>query len=225
MINQIDDSGWSEDYDRLIEIMKLGAVVCTIDFKFEPNDKTSVRDVAKTSYKPEGIEEGDDGTYEISVRGISYVTTWSEKAFKGACNKYRVRFLDIDRINQVICDLEEENDLLSRKPWTHHRKLDNNQTLPVPRLQITLTEHNPEYWEWLYIMVYQHADGVFVGVPIDKTESTGGHKFEDLESEQGVLFSLPYRSGYYIRRDSAQLNLPAYAVVRGRSYLLEKIEG
>jgi hypothetical protein len=91
MSNQIDDSEWSEDYDRLIEIMKLGSVVCTIEFKFNQSDTFSARDVAKTSY------DQKRGTYEISVRGYSYLMAWNEQAFLNACNKNRVRFLDFDK--------------------------------------------------------------------------------------------------------------------------------
>ena len=131
----------------------------------------------------------------------------------------------IDELEAEISELKEEIDRLSlNHEWTHHRKLDSDQSLPVPRLQITLTEHDPENWEWLYIMVYRHTEGDFVGVPLAKTDSIGGHRFEDLNSVQGILSALPFRVGHHIRRDSAHLNLPAYAIVRGRALLLQKIE-
>jgi hypothetical protein len=95
LINQINDSNWSTDYDRLVELMKQNSIVCTIEYKWGDRAESSIRDVGKTSYKPIGLEEEDDGTYEISVRGCAYLMTWSEAKFKGACDKYKVRFLDL----------------------------------------------------------------------------------------------------------------------------------
>lgn len=100
LINKINDSDWSTNYDRLVELMKWHSVICTVAFRFDDRDESSTRDVAKTSYKPKGLEEEDDGTYEISVRGCGYLMAWSEAKFKAICGKYKVRFLDLEKLTK-----------------------------------------------------------------------------------------------------------------------------
>jgi hypothetical protein len=96
-IHQIDDSTWSTDYDRLVELMKQHSIVCTVEYRFS-GEESCTRDVAKTTYKERRLQEGDDGTFEISVRGYGYVIDWTEADFKAICAKHRVRFLDLERM-------------------------------------------------------------------------------------------------------------------------------
>jgi hypothetical protein len=91
LVNRVDDSGWSSDYDRLVNLMKEQSIVCTIDYSYSAAD-TPIRDIAKTAYRQEKWE--DEGVYEIGVRGLGYFTTWAEESFKASCQKHNVRFFD-----------------------------------------------------------------------------------------------------------------------------------
>ena len=110
------------------------------------------------------------------------------------------------------------------------QELKQLQNLPVPRLQIKLITHSEYEYEWLYALVYRHTTDGFEGedrltmIPMGRTVSSGGHIHDRYDSVDEMLRSLPFRDGTHIRRDAAQLNLPAYGIAEGYIHQLPVIE-
>lgn len=140
----------------------------------------------------------------------------------------------IERYEAIIEDLQSKVDELEgrlersenyshAKAFYQPRKIDEVPGIPVPRLQIMLTRHSDYHWNWLSVLVYRHTMGDIVGVPMGETDSRGGHRYDTFETPKDVEMSLPRRDGVDIRRDSAQLNIPAYAVVDGHYHPLTPI--
>ena len=134
----------------------------------------------------------------------------------------------ITTLQERVWELEEENEKLEAyakaKAWSRPREIEEI-ALPVPRLQIQLIENSEWDWDWFYSLVYRHTTGELLAVPMGETNSSGSHKNElQSLSFEDVMFALPFRDGVHIRRDAAQLNLEAYALVRGKAFELPKIE-
>lgn len=108
--------------------------------------------------------------------------------------------------------------------WADHRDAED-LGLPVPRLQIELKIVSPSEYRWFYSLVYRHTTLKLMMVPMGETISRGGHRHFKVENVEDAQRELPFRNGVHIRRDSAHLNLPAYAIIEGQFYELEPIPG
>jgi hypothetical protein len=150
----------------------------------------------------------------------------------------------IDRYESQIEELESKIYKLEKKleraefwadgvAWDRPRRVDladveHLASLPVPRLQIELTIKSESCHSWFYSLVYLHTTGdidkSLEFIPMGQTKSNGGHKYSRYDSLDERMKSLPFRDGVHIRRDAAQLNLPAYAIAEGYIWQLPPIE-
>lgn len=127
------------------------------------------------------------------------------------------------KIDELERKLEEVEWWANERSWSRHRD-EEESDLPVPRLQIKLTKESESKYRWFYSLVYRHAMGSLSSVPMGETVSTGRHSFFKFETVEDAHREIPYRDGVHIRRDAAQLKLPAYAVFQGKAIQLEPIE-
>lgn len=91
---------------------------------------------------------------------------------------------------------------------------DENDGMPVPRLEIRWTKENPN-GNWgrrvaRYSLVYRHYLKNLVSIPLGMTTVTG-------PDEKPTTSDMPFRDGVHIIHDKEQLGLPAYVVV-GKHY-------
>ena len=99
-INQIDETGWSRDYARLIDLASKVSVACCVAYRHEDY---SSRDVAKSNF----IKNPDDGSiysYQVDARGIGYIWAETEEEFIKACEGSELSFLDVE---QLVNNLDE----------------------------------------------------------------------------------------------------------------------
>lgn len=84
-----------------------------------------------------------------------------------------------------------------------------NMGLPIPRLE--LRYGNGTYGEnCIYSLVYKHACGGIVRVPLSVTTWSGFHERPKM-GINGKIYT-PIRDGYHITQDYIQLNLPAFVI-------------
>lgn len=85
VIRQIDESSFSDDYQKLLELMKQSSIICVVDYQ-------SIRDVAQTIYSPLELQ--------VVARGIGYIWAQTPEEFVHACKVYNLKFLPPpDRLN------------------------------------------------------------------------------------------------------------------------------
>ncbi|MEM7772401.1 MAG: hypothetical protein AAF327_18045 [Cyanobacteria bacterium P01_A01_bin.37] len=133
-----------------------------------------------------------------------------------------------DRIWQLEEQLEDAQIIAKVKGWANHGTVDDEDIaleLPIPRLQIKLTQHSENHRSWFYVLVYEHTTMDIVAVPMGETVSKGSfaNQIINVSNKDEVLKILPFRDGVHIRRDASHLKLPAFAIVDGKAYELEAI--
>lgn len=133
----------------------------------------------------------------------------------------------LDEKDARITMLEEELRTLKDESertwlWARHFKIEDDKTLPVPRLEIRCRNLDDWYnWEWHYGLVYRHMLGDCIFVPLGHTTCNGGGH-PPLDSQGNP--NLPFRDGVHIRKDARQLNLPAYCLLEGQSTVIDTTE-
>lgn len=97
-----------------------------------------------------------------------------------------------------------------RNIWTMHAKLPEEQSLPVPRLEILVEDSDESMYDrkLTYRLVYRHFLGYCVGVPFGMTRQGGGN------ADRPLLELMPFRDGAHIKHDARQFGLPMF-MVRG----------
>ncbi|MGK3995028.1 hypothetical protein [Sorangium sp. So ce1024] len=148
----------------------------------------------------------------------------------------------IERLESLLNNKDEEIEGLESKiedlewklrvaegGWTAHEKLEAEQSLPVPRLELVyvpLGERKGYEWsryEVLYRLVYRHLLGHAMAVPFSRTEISGGSG-DGPPIRKGKL-DLPFRDGAHICNDMGQLKLPGFAVCGERVDDLSHLAG
>ncbi len=86
IVNKVDESGFSDNYQQLVELMKQRAIVCLVDYKCHPDGNEASRDIAKTTYSP-------SPSFEVTARGIGYIWANSEAEFINQCQRCNLKFL------------------------------------------------------------------------------------------------------------------------------------
>lgn len=131
----------------------------------------------------------------------------------------------IERLEEELGDVRDKLECaeanlehMSRHGWMLKRLLPAEQTLPVPRLELTVVRSSEEELNWYYRIVYRHFDGDVVSLPISQTRSRG-HTREPIHDG---LIDLPLRDGVHIHHDMAHLSLPAFIVCGDR---VEQLDG
>lgn len=86
-IRNISGYPMCEDYEVLFELAHIHAVVCELDYRghFDHPDEPPCRDIAHTLFR--------EDWYEISARGIAYVSAFSKETFISSCKRYHVKFI------------------------------------------------------------------------------------------------------------------------------------
>ena len=102
-----------------------------------------------------------------------------------------------------------------------HRLMSSTQTLPVPRLEITVTPTGDQQFGKWYKRIYDyrlviHSEwGDFIAVPLGRTDSMGGHRNETPVHMMGPYAgqpTVPFRLAHYICHDMRSLQLPGFVV-------------
>lgn len=132
-----------------------------------------------------------------------------------------------DRLNSMLADKDKQIGKLrdtmeelrqslrgAETKWTLHTKLDGEQTLPVPRLELFYEADGYEGREWCefivyYRLVYRHLLGHTMAVPLGETSIKGGNGEAPIRDGK---IDLPFRDGCHIRNEMKCLNLPGYAI-------------
>lgn len=127
---------------------------------------------------------------------------------------------EIERLGEELALAKERIEFFEYKSWWMPKDIgDDDQELPVPRLQIECEAPEPSFSQlWTYSLIYRHTMGHLTKIVLGATRRSCGGRCAP------TLDDLPYRGGTHIRRDSAQLNLPAFAVVGRESLRLEPME-
>ena len=110
---------------------------------------------------------------------------------------------------------EAERRLQQEDPyWSLPVQLPEEQTLPVPRLEMVVEWDEERSHETLftYRLVYRHLLGHCVGLILGFTPRYGCN---GPPIRKGKI-DMPMRDGRHIERDARTLNLPAFAVYGGR---------
>jgi hypothetical protein len=94
--------------------------------------------------------------------------------------------------------------------WMIGNTLANDQTLPVPRLELTIVQDDQGDLTWYYRLIYRVYDGDVVSVPLGHTRSRSRGRGSPRQDD-GHL-ELPFRDGVHIHHDMAHLGLPAFIV-------------
>lgn len=74
----------SQDYERLVELSRQQSIICIVDYDKE------IRDVARTIYRDHHGSE----CWDVSARGISYITAFSKEEFLAACTRNHLEFIE-----------------------------------------------------------------------------------------------------------------------------------
>ncbi len=130
------------------------------------------------------------------------------------------RDAEIEELTRAV-DLLEQTLRGAKSNWTLHTRLSNEQTLPVPRLEIVFQPDEQEGWgryDAIYRLVYRHEQDFIIGVPLGRTT------VESMRDEPPITndrIDEPRRDSAHIRRDSISLGLPAYVVLGDRVEVVE----
>lgn len=124
-------------------------------------------------------------------------------------------------IRKLEARIEElERDVRSADAgWTIHAKLDTEQTLPVPRLEIIVEANgytdNPWYERiYTYRLIYKALWGDVIAIPIGRTTSQGGDGRRPVftDGPYAGKVQMPFRDGAQICHDMQALKLPGFLV-------------
>jgi hypothetical protein len=137
----------------------------------------------------------------------------------------------IERLEALLDEKDEEISKLSEKVeeletdlrgvrdgWARHTELPQEQTLPVPRLELSYSPEDPSdgwgSYVVLYRMVYRHFLGHCVSVPLGQTRISG-RSYRDPPLRDGKL-DFPHRDGAHIKADMVSLGFPGFAICGDR---------
>ena len=73
----------NDNYLELVELMRSSSIICVVDYDH-------CRDVAHTIYR--NTSAGEE--FEVSVRGLGYITAFSEDDFITGCKSLNLRYLE-----------------------------------------------------------------------------------------------------------------------------------
>lgn len=73
----------SRDYVRLAELARTSSIICILDYETH-------RDVARTNYASRGASEW----WQVSARGIGYITAFSQEDFMALCEHANLEFIE-----------------------------------------------------------------------------------------------------------------------------------
>ena len=133
----------------------------------------------------------------------------------------------LDAKDEEIAKLEDrlhelQNQLkTSENGWLAHEKLSQEQTLPVPRLEIEVIavgRSDEMRWysrEYKYRLVHKAFWGDIIGIPLGHTSSQGGNGQERPVYTIGPHAGkphMPYRDGAHICHDMEALKLPGFLI-------------
>lgn len=126
----------------------------------------------------------------------------------------------LDEKDEEIEQLTAERDSIQRQleylpgGWRQEIELPKEQTLPVPRLELVLTQEDKFTRVWSYRIVRRHFTGEVLATPIGSITSRGGGSDSPYytSGEFAGKLRLPMREGAHICHDMAHLNLPGFAV-------------
>lgn len=82
LIYQVEGYATCRDYELLADLMQKGSVVCLVDYKGMAD---RYRDVARTIFNPASVL-----SWQMSVRGMTYVMASSRKEFIEQCQQLNV---------------------------------------------------------------------------------------------------------------------------------------
>lgn len=127
----------------------------------------------------------------------------------------------VERLNVVINELERElqrvqEELETKQDldtwgWTRHTEIEEkNDDLPVPRLEMECRDIDDAgyNYEWTYSMVYKHALGHHVRIPLGRTLQGG-------RISKRTTDDLPFREGINFKHDQHQFGWPAFVIING----------
>lgn len=124
-----------------------------------------------------------------------------------------------DKLAELLEEKEQELESLQKEVddakdneiwrWARHEDIHEEQTLPVPRLEMWLNPYESDDYNrlWIYRMIHRHLLGHCVAIPMGCTKQTGGGDME-------LLHHLPFRDGAHIKHDARAFGWPAF-MVRG----------
>ena len=163
----------------------------------------------------------------MSSEAIEKLIERYEKQIEKLIERYEKQIESLqDKIFNLEDALDKAENWANQKAWARHRAhvpQELTKDLPVPRLEIRLTEESSFQWNWFYCIVYRHTTKELFEIPMGETISHGRHRYDSFESKEKAQNSLPSRDGVHIRRDAWQLDLPAFVVAQGKTWKLEEI--
>ena len=119
----------------------------------------------------------------------------------------------LEEAEDKVRDLEEQiehRERMENWTWCFHSKMEDDDGLPLPRLEIRLIEDKVDGYNhrWDYAMIYKHYTGSIIKVPLGQTRTDG----IDLVKlcEDGL--TTPFRDGVHLAFDSGNLGLPAFVI-------------
>ena len=102
----------------------------------------------------------------------------------------------------------------SKWGWAIGRTIEDDETLPVPRLELRYEKNDGEWRNYFvhYLLVLRHLlDHIYV-VPLGSTKIGGYGKEPPTD--------LPYRDGAHAAHDSTHIGVPVYRIVAGQEPVL-----
>jgi hypothetical protein len=72
----------SRDYELLADLAAKASILCIVDFE-------GLRDVARTNY----MRRGDQELWQVSARGMGYITAFNRADFIALCGHRNVEFM------------------------------------------------------------------------------------------------------------------------------------
>lgn len=137
-----------------------------------------------------------------------------------------------ERLNEQLNEKDREIDKLEAQieqlkrdvrsadsGWTIHEKLDSEQTLPVPRLEILILPNGYKDNPWYerickYRLIYKHFADDVLAIPIGETKVSGGDGRRPVYvgGPHDGKPEMPHRDGAHICHDMAALKLPGFLI-------------
>lgn len=81
---QLGEYGGSRNYELLATLALQQSIICIVDYD---ND---IRDVARTIYQ----DHHGNGCWNVSSRGMGYITAFSKDEFLAACKRKNLEFIE-----------------------------------------------------------------------------------------------------------------------------------
>lgn len=98
----------------------------------------------------------------------------------------------------------------SESGWSLPRDMTDDESLPVPRLELAYTAREYGY-DVEYRLVYRHLLGKLIATPLGLTTCRGGSVEAAFRGYEG-LPDLPFRDGAHAMHDAGHLGLPLYVI-------------